>query len=404
MNKYIILIIGLGYISALQSQSVDEFIAMALDNNKGLEAIRLNYKAAKTKADQVADFPDPKINLGIGVLPIETRLGAQRFKIGVTQALPWKGLLNARKEAVASKAEVMAYLDEVKEIDIEFEIRKAYSTLIYLEDKKSIVRSKLDILDVLEELAKSALRSGKGKLSNVLFIQRTREAIISDLHLLQKQKESPTIMINRWTGRNLKEAIDIIPLVSQISNMDIHISYAESGHPSFNVLESESKASKKSVDLIKYERKPKIGVGLDYAFIDRRDGVELIGNGRDVLMPMGSISIPIHTGRFEARKQEDKLKQEAILAKMEDLKDRYKAEIYKAISDIEYGEMEVKKMKGLTDITKETLKLLRTEYASEGTKFEELLRLEMELVEYDLVVAKTIYKRLLAKAVLAKYQ
>ena len=391
-------------IDPASAQKVETFIEMAKKNNNGLKSLRLNYSAALAMADQVHDYPDPKINLGIGVLPVETRLGAQRFKIGISQALPWKGLLDARKEVVMSRAESMSHMNEVKEIDIEYEIRKSYSSLIYLNDRKSIVQNKLEILDVLEELAKSSLRSGKGKLSSVLLIQRAREAIISDLSLIDKQKEPPTIMINRWAGRSLDDPIEIENLGEAPLEVDSYLSFAEKDHPSLTILESQIKASEKAIQLTKYESKPKIGVGLDYALIDGRNDVDIAGNGRDVLMPMGSISIPLHTGRFEAKRQEEKLKQEAIHAAVSDLKEMYKAEIVKAKSEMEYAEMQKQKILNLMDITEETLKLMRIEYASEETRFEELLRLEMELIDYQLITAQANYSSLLAQATLKKYE
>ena len=47
---------------------------------------------------------------------------------------------------------------------------------------------------------------------------------------------------------------------------------------------------------------------------------------------------------------------------------------------------------------------MHTEYASEGTRFEELLRLEMELVDYDMKIAQAHYQAEIAKIVLMKYQ
>jgi hypothetical protein len=47
---------------------------------------------------------------------------------------------------------------------------------------------------------------------------------------------------------------------------------------------------------------------------------------------------------------------------------------------------------------------MRTEYAAEGTRFEELLRLEMELIDYDLEILKAQYERRLAQAILLKYK
>jgi outer membrane protein TolC len=163
-------------------------------------------------------------------------------------------------------------------------------------------------------------------------------------------------------------------------------------------------ASQSAAKLTQFESKPKIGLGLDYSYIDSRPDVVLAGNGRDVLMPMGSVSIPFHNDRFEAKRQEEKLKQQASAEMAEDMRQMFTSEIAKAQSAIEYAEMNITKMENQKLITQSTLELMRTEYASEGTRFEELLRLEMDLIDYDLNILKSIYDIDIAKAKLKKYE
>jgi cobalt-zinc-cadmium efflux system outer membrane protein len=384
------------------SQSVETFVKMAKSYNPGLKSLKLEYEAAIFKADQVNDWPDPKVSLGLGVLPVETRLGAQRVKIGVSQMIPWKGLLDAQSRAVRSKAEVISHFDEVKEIDIEYMIRTAYSTLDFLKARKVIIQQRLEVLAILGELAKSGVRSGKGKLSNVLFTERKNELLLADLELLKKKMEQPTIIINRWAGRELSAEIQISKDDELIDRAEV-LKFAETEHPKYNILDSKINASNSVIDLTKYQSKPKIGVGLDYAYIDARSDVNIPGNGRDVLMPMGSITIPLNTGRYGAIRQEEAVKQESIKAQREELRDSYNAEIEMAYTTIEYNNQVVDKYEALKVITRETLKLMRVEYASEGTRFEELLRLEMELIDYDFEILKAGYGRDLAMATLYKF-
>lgn len=401
--KYKILAFLLMIQLVLNGQSVEELIIQAQEYNPGLKALRLDYEAALQKADQVNDWPDPKVNLALGVLPIETRLGAQRFRIGVSQMIPWKGSLDAKSDAANAMAEVKSYSDKVKEIDIEYAIRSSYATLQFLESKKGIIEERLEVLDALEEVAKSAVRAGKGKLSNVLFIERKRESLEANLILIDKKIEQPTVMINRWTGKALDTKIVVEQETDALWSKEKAIEFAENSHPQFRILENQKSASNAKLALIKYDSKPKIGVGLDYAYIDGRNDVVIPGNGRDVLMPMGSVTIPIHKGRYSAIRQEEAIKQEAIDKKTEEMQDMFAAEIELAYSTVEYGDEVIRKYESLKAITSETLKLMRTEYASEGTRFEELLRLEMELIDYDLEILNARYDQRLAMAILNKY-
>ncbi len=405
MKKYKLLILAFVVSqSGVTAQSIEELVDLAHSYNPGLKAMKMDYEASLQKANQVNDWPDPKVNLAIGVLPVETRLGAQRFKIGVSQMIPWKGTLDAKSDVAKSMAEVQAYTDEVKEIDIEYAIRSSYAMLQFLESKKDIIGKRIEILNILEDLSKSAVRAGKGKLSNVLFTERKREILEADLTLISKKMEIPTIMINRWTGSASTNEIKLITEQTDLLQRNEITKYAEIDHPQYKIFENQIGASNAKITMTKYSSKPTIGVGLDYAYIDARNDVIIPGNGRDVLMPMGSISIPIHTDRFKAIRQEETIRQEAIKAKSDEVSDMFKAEIELAYSTKEYAEQVIEKYTALKTITRETLKLMRSEYASEGTRFEELLRLEMELIDYDLEILKAKYEMRLASATLYKFK
>jgi len=405
MKNIYITIYLLGCIVAkTDAQSVETFIAMAYENHPGLKAAQYDYEAAKYRIDQQGDYPDPQVSLGLGVLPIQTRVGAQRFKVGVSQAILWKGTLDARKGLAAAKAEVLSATDQVKVKDIENSIRSAYASLLFLDERISIIDNKLSLLDILEETAKSAVRSGKGKLSNVLLIERNRTGLNADKVLIKKQMELPTIMINRLSGRTLLAEIETETMTHELLGNEDYLAYAVNDHPQLKVLDAMMLASQKSADITALNAKPKIMVGIDYGFIDARNDVDIPKNGRDVLMPMGSISIPLHKGRYEAKRAEEKMRQAAIKAKAIDLSDQYQAEIMQAQSAVAYAIMQKDKYNSLLEITAETIQLMRQEYAAEGTRFEELLRLEMELIDYQLEIAKANFEMELAISNLNKYQ
>lgn len=386
------------------SQSVDEFIDMATTYSPDLKSLKLEYEAAGYKADQVDDWADPTVSLGLGVLPVETRLGAQRFKVGVSQMVPWKGLLDAKRNLALSQAEMKRYSNEVKEIDIEYMIRNLYSSLLYLDRQQLIFAERLEVLEALAELAKSGVRSGKGKLSNVLFVERQREAIAADIELLTAQKRPLMIRLNVTAGRAIDATIDLVLQESVVSDTAQQLFYITQDHPSLKALDTKITASQQAAKLTKYEAKPKIGIGLDYAWIDGRNDVNIPGNGRDILMPMGSISIPLNKSKYESKRKQESLVQEAAIARKSDLKDTFRKEIESTQADLEYLNKKIEKFRSLTVITTETLKLLRIEYATEGSRFEELLRLEMELIDYKDQILQAEYQKDLKTAILMKYK
>lgn len=378
MKYYFLLILFMP--TTLSGQSIDSLIEMAIQNNHGLKSLSLEYEAAQQKAGQVGGLPDPRVSLGLGVSPIQTRLGPQVARVGVQQAIPQKGLLIKKRSIAQSRAEIKASLESMQLLDIEYAIRTAYAQLIQIKEEQSIINKKLVVFEGLEELAKSKLRSGKGSLSDNLLIERSRIDILNQKDLLEKEKESYLIKINRWTGRPLLTEVNLVDTTIRSNTSSVSIDL----HPKLQWLDQQIQVSEEEAELTNIEQKPSIMVGLDYALVTSRKDVEISGNGRDVLMPMGSINIPLNRSVYQSRRQEERLNQASILERIQDTKSSFEAAISSAISDIEYVEIGIEKIKDLQEITMETIKLMKTEYASEGTGLEEILRLEMDLLEYEI--------------------
>src|SRR5690606_20362046 len=57
---------------------------------------------------------------------------------------------------------------------------------------------------------------------------------------------------------------------------------------------------------------PKLGVGLDYVIVGERSDMTFEDNGRNVFMPMVTMSIPIFRGKYKAAQKEAQLMQESF--------------------------------------------------------------------------------------------
>lgn len=396
MKHYFLLILFIPTI--VSGQTIDSLLGLAIQNNHGLKSLSLDYEAAQQKARQVGGLPDPRVSLGLGVSPIQTRLGPQVARVGVQQAIPQRGLLNKKRSIAQSRAEIQSSLESMQILDIEYLIKSTYAQLIQIKEEQHIIDKKLVVFEGLEELAKSKLRSGKGSLSDNLLIERSRVDMQNQKELLEKEKESYLIKINRWTGRPLLTDVNLVDTSIRSSTSSVAVSVDQ--HPRLQWLDQQIRVSEEEAELTTIQQKPSIMVGLDYALVTSRKDVEIPGNGQDILMPMGSINIPINQSVYQAKRQEERLNQASISERIEDTKSSFEAAISTAISDIEYVEIGIEKIRGLQEITIETIKLMKTEYASEGTGLEEILRLEMDLLEYEIQLSKMNMRKAIGYATL----
>ena len=65
------------------------------------------------------------------------------------------------------------------------------------------------------------------------------------------------------------------------------------------------------------ESNPMIGFGLDYLPVSERPDMNFSDNGKDILMPMVSVSIPIFNKQYDSRSKQNELKQLEINAQKE---------------------------------------------------------------------------------------
>lgn len=405
LHKLMPLIVSLLMImhySSLSSQNIDAFVEMAYEVNPKLQAQALEYEAATHNAQQVSDFPDPSISAGLGIAPIQTRLGAQFLRLGISQNIPWKGLIPAKSDLANAQASTKLKTKEVTKIEIAYAIRRSYYTLCYIQENIDIINRKIEILKSQMEIARTNLGSSQGMLSDVLMIEKKLENARQDILLLQNKMDQPTIILNRWAGRPAGTPIEIVP--EEFSEDIIpDLSYDLAQHPQFDILQQQKEVAVKAVEVVRLEEKPKIMLGLDYGLISARTDVDIPNNGRDIIMPMATFSIPLNADRLQAKQHEATLTQQSINSFTEELTQQYNQEIQTALSEISYQEAVMNKITVLKELTAATMEQMQAEFASDKKKITAILNLEIELIDYDREMLQARFEKHMANAILKKY-
>jgi outer membrane protein TolC len=85
-----------------------------------------------------------------------------------------------------------------------------------------------------------------------------------------------------------------------------------------------------------------IGFGLDYVNVDKRPNMEFSDNGKDIVMPMVSVSIPIFNRKYKSQTKQNEFKQQEITAQKQQRLNKLETALDKALKDrisarINYG-------------------------------------------------------------------
>lgn len=407
MNKAFLNIIFLfTIISVAKGQSLDSLLDLAIGNNLELKILEKEYLAALEKAPQVSQRPDPEVGLGVFPLPVETRLGAQLLRVGATQMLPWKGLLDGKEDLELAKAKALYERISAAALDVSFQLKQVYFSLYEIQKSQEIISRNLELLEALNQLALVKVESGKASVADVLLLQLKTEELQQELRILEVSKIKPTASINQLVNRPVQTAVfirDSLSFAVVPLEKTTLLDTIKNNHPTLRMFELQQEVARQAITLNELSNKPSFGVGLDYIMVNRRKDAEPAHNGRDILQFRATIKIPIYKKKYQAKEREENLKMAALTDRKTDLLNRFEVAIEEAYVDHETARLRLDLYQRQIEITKAAINILQTKYSSTGNGFDELLRLEKELIDYDLKTLKAIVQSHFAKSRIERF-
>ncbi|MCG6188823.1 TolC family protein [Maribellus maritimus] len=401
MKKIItILIIFISGISAVQSQTLEDYFRVAAENNPGLQAKYKDFEAALQKVPQVSSLPDPTFSFGYFISPVETRVGPQRAKFSLTQMFPWFGTLESKSDAASLMAEAkyQAFLDARNMLY--FNIAAAYYPLYELNRMKEIEQENIDILQSYKTIANSKFKNGASPMTDVLRVDIMLKDAQTSLSIMNKKEKPLLVTFNNLLNRDENETVVVQDsLTLELLPENFRKDSLLVNNPMLEALDLKKEASKASEIAAQKEGLPKIGLGLDYAIVGKRTDMDVADNGKNILMPMVSVSIPIFRKKYNAAEKEAQIMQESYEFQKEET-------INSLTSGYESVWFQIQQQKELIELydeqileTNQTLNLLFSAYGNSGKDFEEVLRMQQQLLKYEKMkaMAETQYQTALAK-------
>jgi outer membrane protein TolC len=368
----------------LQAQTLEDYFKIASDNNPGLLSQYKEFEAALEKVPQVSTLPDPSISFGYFISPVETRVGPQKARFSLTQMFPWFGTLKAQGDVATLMAEAryQSFLDTKNKLY--FEVSTAYFPLYELREWMKIEERNIAILESYKSISNSKFKNGNGTLVDVLRVDIMLKEAKTNLGILNK-KETPLLAsFNKLLNR---DEIEPVIIADTIEIDHILLDYAKDSlvvdHPLLNSLELKIKASEASEYAAIKQGLPRLGLGLDFVIVDERTDMALPDNGKDVLMPMVTVSLPIFRGKYKAAVKEAQLMQESYSLQKTETVNALNSNYEMALLDLRQQTDLISLFDQQISESEQVLNLLFTSYGNSGKDFEEVLRMQQQLLKYD---------------------
>lgn len=363
-------------------QSINDYYTIAAENNPELKAKYKEFEAAMQKIPQVSSLPDPNLSMGYFISPVETRLGPQNMRFSLTQMFPWFGTLKAQKNAATLMAEskYQAFLNAKNQLYSQ--VATAYYPLYELLKLKDIEQENIKILESYKNIANAKFENGKGSLVDVLRVDIMIKDAQTNLEILNKKEPALTSWFNSILNRKYDEKIVVS---KKIETIELPIEYRKDSiatNPILQELELKKQASEATIEVARKQGLPKLGVGLDYVFVG--NGMNNFpDSGKDVIMPMVTVSLPIFRKKYDAAVTEAKLMQENYSFQKEAYENKLNGTYYKLVFELQKERDLLKLYEGQVLTLSKSLSLLFAYYSNANKDFEEVLRMQQELLKYQ---------------------
>jgi len=377
------------------AQTLDNYFKIAAENNPGLQAVYKEYEAALQKVPQVNGLPDPTFSFGYFISPVETRVGPQQAKLSLTQMFPWFGTLKAQGIAAALMAEAkfQSFIDARNKLYLQ--VASAYYPLYELKNWIRIEQDNIKILESYKTIANQNFKNGKGTMVDVLRVDIMLNDAQTNLEILQQKNKPLITTFNILLNRPENETVLINDSLSaEILSDNFRKDSLITTNPKLMALDLKFQASKAVELAAQKQGLPKLGIGVDYVIVGKRTDMAIPDNGKDILMPMVSVSIPIFRRKYNASVKEAQLMQESYTHQKQEVTNMLISEYEMVWFQVQQQLQLLSLYEQQIETSQQSLNLLFTSYGNSGKEFEEVLRMQQQLLKY----------RKMSATALAQYQ
>ena len=375
---------------AIGAQELQILIDEALTNNPKIKKFELQYRIASEKVNAVNTLPNTEFGVGFFASEPETRTGAQRFKVSVKQMLPWFGNITAREKYVSSLA-ASKYEDiTIVKRKLVASVLQSYYNLVTNTAKQVVINNKIHLLKTYETLALTSVEVGKSSAVAVLRLQMRTNEIQQLKSTLEQQYLSEQTNFNKLLNRDKNITIAVLdamdmPSVDFETNSEKLIF-----HPELLKYDKLYQSITQSEVLNQKESNPMIGFGFDYVNVAKRPDMNFGDNGKDIVMPMLTVSIPIFNNSRASKTKQNNLQQAELLAQKQERLNALKVLLDTAINNrtsarIRY-ETQAKNLKQ----AKYAEEILVKNYETVAIDFKDLLEIQELQLKFEMNMIESV--------------
>ena len=314
--------------------SLQQYVQHALSNNPALESAWHRYRAEVYEANGTGTLPEPTISYAYFLRPVETRVGPQQHKIGVSQAFPWPGTLSSAQSAAKSKARAARLEFEAAGYQVVHDVRDAYWQVWLVAELDVVKKAQLQLLKQLAVSARARLEIGKANLADVGQIELMSSRVADERAGLKESRARSEAQLRAALAVERDVAVPVTPKHAPLLHpveTEEELQRAAGAHPRITKLDSLAQAQRELADSSRAAGMPGFRVGAEYIVTGEARG-STPDSGKDPVIVGISAAVPLWRGDYDARESSSRARSRALLSQQRLLRVQAAAQVTALLS------------------------------------------------------------------------
>ena len=424
-----------------QSDSLMHYLELATKNNPTVLQRYNEYQASLQKVPQVGSLPDPQLEMGVFLSPMELISGNQVADIKLMQMFPWFGVLKNSKDEMSLMAKGKYELFRDAKLQVYYDVQRTWFELYKVRQNIRISEKNVELLKTIERLTLVKFRSGSTGASSVVSgskmsggntpvaasgssgmnvmggnqgvtssesssssapmssssggsglagvyqIQIEAGSLEDNIASLKTEEQSAVARFNSLLNRQQKTSVASVELLP-IEPLDIaYLSVSDSmftHNPMLGMLSYEQQSLTARTKMQKQMGLPMVGVGVNYSVISKSEMSTSPMNGQDMIMPMLTVTLPIYRKKYKAMQAETNYLKTASEQNYQVSVNMLQTQYYEALQQYNDAARRMKLYDSQSQLAKKSLDISIKTFSSSASGLSDILRIRQQLLDYEL--------------------
>ena len=376
-----------------KEDSLAVYIAEAIRNNPALKSEYQAYQAQMANAQGAGVLNDPQLSVGLFPQAMHHVNGKQLATITIMQMFPWFGTLKAGREQMEYKAQEAYQKFREKSLSTAFNVEKQWYSILATQEKVKAVKQKRALLNDIKKVAiylyKNYTAGRDTKMSDQLRLDAEEERLKEQTESLETQLTLQKQQFNITLHRQPNAALSLPDSIPLRQMPTFNWTEIERNNPKLAQYSAIQKAFKSQEEQARAKGMPMIGVGLQYMLNGKVDMPMMPNmNGKDMVMPMVSVTIPIYRKKITSAIHSAQLMERSAVYNYQSQLDALQSTYLSIEQRADDIKRKLKLYESEVSLLNRTLELMQKEYATGATSLTDILQTTRESIDYDLLKAE----------------